>query len=411
MTTTFPPLDETFPILVPSLRGLVEVLTQCQQTRTPFDCSQKELQEVDLALGALYEGFKSSLPGQDFSVEDEEVVADALEAFEGLRGMMASLHISVSENDAVAVARDVTAMVGQVRVLDTCQARLRETEAARPVLSPVPAVNSILRAGRAVMEGRRNWNILVNCLESLQPSWNALVSAAEVPPEVEVHGQALENLVRVVNAEELEALEAALEAVRTTGEALVDLKARLDSPPAPAPETAVFLCPRCGAEVSEWDRTCPSCSARMPERVPEAPVGMPLGQTENLPDYLQRLFHEAEKLRSGNGDWDAFQAAVAELRRRSEQSLEVLERVPSPVPNTPADELEAWHASQESVENGLDKFFEGLVHLESLTPELDEQVLDRALEALVAAVRETRQVAVFLQRLVEGRLAARAAED
>lgn len=411
MSTTFPPLDETFPILVPSLRGLVELLTQCQQTRTPFDCSQKELQEVDLALGALYEGFKSSLPGQDFSVEDEEVVADALEAFAGLRGMMASLHISVSENDAEAVARDVTAMVGQVRVLEICQAKLREAEAARPVLSPVPSVNSILRAGRAVLEGRRNWNILVNCLESLQPSWNALVSVGEVPPEVEAHGQALENLVRVVNAEELEALEDALEAVRTTGEALVELKERLDSPPTPEPETVVFLCPRCGAEVSEWDRNCPSCSARMPERVPEAPVGIPLGQTENLPDYLQRLFHEAEKMRSGNGDWDAFQATIAELRRRSEQSLEVLKRVPAPVPNTPADELEAWHASQESVENGLGKFFEGLAYLESLTPELDEQVLGRALEALVAAVRETRQVAVFLQRLVEGRLASRAAEE
>lgn len=411
MTTTFPPLDETFPLLVPSLRGLVEVLTQCKQTRTPFDCTQKELQEVDLALGALYEGFKNSIPGQDFSLDDEEIVADALEAFEGLRGMMASLHVSVSENDVEAVVRDVTAMVGQVRVLETCQARLRESESKRPVLSTVPAVNSILRAGRAVLEGRRNWHLLVACLESLQPAWNALASAGEVPPEVEAHGNALEELVRVVNAEELEALEAALEAVRVTGEALVDLKARLDQPPGPEPPSAAFLCPRCGAQVGEWDRSCPSCSARMPERVPEAPVGMPLGLTENLPDYLQKLFNEAEKLRSGNGDWDAFQAAVAELRRRSEQSLEVLGRVPSPAPNTPVDELEAWHASQESVENGLEKFFEGLGHLESLTPDLDEQVLDRALEALVTAVRETRQVAVFLQRLVEGRLAARAAED
>ncbi len=411
MTTTFPPLDETFPLLVPSLRGLVEVLTQCKQTRTPFDCTQKELQEVDLALGALYEGFKNSIPGQDFSLDDEEIVADALEAFEGLRGMMASLHVSVSENDVEAVVRDVTAMVGQVRVLETCQARLRESESTRPVLSTVPAVNSILRAGRAVLEGRRNWHLLVACLESLQPAWNALASAGEVPPEVEAHGNALEELVRVVNAEELEALEAALEAVRVTGEALVDLKARLDQPPGPEPPSVAFLCPRCGAQVGEWDRSCPSCSARMPERVPEAPVGMPLGLTENLPDYLQKLFNEAEKLRSGNGDWDAFQATVAELRRRSEQSLEVLGRVPSPAPNTPADELEAWHASQESVENGLEKFFEGLGHLESLTPDLDEQVLDRALEALVTAVRETRQVAVFLQRLVEGRLAARAAED
>ena len=149
----------------------------------------------------------------------------------------------------------------------------------------------------------------------------------------------------------------------------------------------------------------------MPERVPEGSVGKPLGVTENLPDYLQTLFNQAEMVRAGNGDWEAFQAAIAELRRRSEQSLAVLERVPAPPANVPADEMEAWSASQESVENGMEKFFEGLQRLESLTPELDEQVLDRALEDLLAAVRETRQVAVFIQRLVEGRLAARAAQE
>ncbi len=411
MITTFPPLDDSFPTLITPLRPLVEVLAQCQQTSTPFECASNEIKEVDLALGGMYEGFKSALAGQDLSEEDDEVVADALEAFEGLRGMMASLYISTSENDAEATVRDVTAMVGQVRVLEECQARLRQSEAARPVLSAVPAINSILRAGRAIQEGRKNWNLLVACLEALQPSWNALISGPEIPPEVEAHGHALEELVRVVNAEDLEALESVLEEVRVTGEALVGLKARLDAPPPAPPEPAGFLCPRCGEAVGEWDRSCPSCNARMPERVPEAPVGKALGVTENLPDYLQALFNEAERVRAGNGDWEAFQAAITELRRRSEQSLAVLERVPSPPPNVPQDEMEAWQSSQESVENGLEKFFEGLEHLESLTPELDEPVLDRALEALLAAVRETRQVAVFIQRLVEGRLAARAAQE
>jgi len=411
VTTTFPPVDNSFPTLVLPLRPLVELLTQCQQTCTPFDCASGELKEVDLALGVLLENFKQSTAGQDFSEEDDLVVEDALEAFDGLRGMMASLYISVSENDVEATIRDVQAMVGQVRVLEECQARLLQSEAARPVLSPVPAINSILRAGKAIQEGRKNWSLLVACLEALQPAWNALISGPEIPLEVEAHGHALEELVRVVNGEDLEALAPALEAVRVTGEALMGLKARLDAPPPPPPEPASFLCPRCGEAVGEWDRTCPSCNARMPERVPEGSVGKPLGVTENLPDYLQTLFNQAEMVRAGNGDWEAFQAAIAELRRRSEQSLAVLERVPAPPANVPADEMEAWSASQESVENGMEKFFEGLQRLESLTPELDEQVLDRALEDLLAAVRETRQVAVFIQRLVEGRLAARAAQE
>ena len=407
MTTTFPPLDESFPLLIPPFRALVAVLTECQQTGTPFDCASTELQETDLALGAVYEAFKAALPGQDFSEGDDEIVADALEAFAGLRGMMSSLYASVAENDPEATARDTEAIAGQIRALEESLSRLRDSQARKPVLSPVPAINSILRAGRAVAEGRKTWQLLASCLEGLQPAWEALAGRDDAPPEVEAHGHALEELVRVVNAEDLGALEAALEGVRTTGEALVDVKTRMEAPP---PEVAEFLCPRCGGAVGEWDRACPSCHARMPERVGEAPTAKPLGLTEDLPDYLQKLFNSAEKLRAGAGDWEEFQACVAELRRRTEQSLGILDRIPKPPDAVPQDELEACQASQESVESGLEKFFEGLGHLEALAPELDEQVLDRGLEALLAAVRETRQVAVYLQRLVEGRLAAQASQ-
>lgn len=394
MALPFPDLDDSFPTLVPAFRALVEGLVRCHEAGEPFERAPKELRETDVAVRGVWELFERALPWRDLSAEDRRVVADALAAFAGLRTSLASLSAALAREEPGPVVRDVAVVAGQLRILQACLARLRETDAERPPLSPVPTVHLLLQAGRAVRQGRAPWRLLGECLDALQPSWEAVSSGVSLPPHVEAHGQALEHLAEIVQAEDLAGLDDALDRLRITGDSLLE---------PPAPEVASFLCPRCGGSVGEWDRNCPSCNARMPERVGEGPVSRASWQEEELPDYVQALFAAAEGLRSDQGDWEPYLAAVAELRRRSLLCLGILERVPGAPRGGPQDEWEAWQSSQEAIENGLERFFEALDLLESLASNPDPQVLDRGLEAVLDAVRETRQVEVFMQRLLESR--------
>lgn len=347
-----------------------------------------DLHEVDLELGALLAEVERDVTFTELTTEEEEHARVALEALEGLRGMLASLAVALEEEDREAAHRDLQAATGQMRVLQGAVAALRAAVRQRPPESPVPAVAELLRAGRAVAAGRTGFSALRERLEALQPLWWDVVGRETVPEDAALHGQALEELARVAVEEDLEALEDALERVRATGEALVPV------------EAPAVLCPRCGATVGEWDRACPACGGRLPERLPEeAPP-----TATDLPDYVQALFEAAEALRTGAGGWDEFLPAVAELRRRAESSLSLLERLPPAPPHAPQDEREAWHAAQEAVENGLERFFQALEYLESLSRRPDPNVLDQGLEEVVAAVEETRGVAIAWRRLVEGRI-------
>lgn len=394
--------DDSLPTLVPSFQQLAEVIGQCEMTRSPLDLASRELDETDLALGDMLAAFEHSIPGQVLSSEEQDRAAEALDAFYGLRGMLGSLRVSISENDREAARRDLDAATGQMKVLDGALSALRKLESERPKLSGVPVVDHLLRVGQAVREQKAGWDTLAATLENLLPTWEAVVARETVAPEAVAHHHALEELFRVVTEQDAERLEAALEAVRVTGEALQVAQIQATA----LPEQATILCPRCGASIGEWDRTCTACGARLPERVAEQPASSVLPQTMDLPAYLQHLFQAAERLRAGEGAWEDFQSAVMDLRKRAEQSLTMLERIPPLPPGTPRDEREALHASQEALENGLEKFFEGLENLESLAANPDELALERGLEAVLVAVGETRGVATAWQRLVEGRVSS-----
>lgn len=385
-----PILDESFPTLIPALRDLVEAVARCQRTGRPLAEAAPALREADVALGGLWEIFEQALAWQELLPAEEGLVARLRGSFGTLGGSLRRLEGELAGQRPEEAGREVATLVEHVRILEGGLRALRESGASKPLLSHVPAVQLLLQAGRSVRRGGP-WALLAGCLEDLLPSWEAVASQPERPPEVEAHGQALEELIRAVQAEDLEALDEALEAVRRTGEALAG---------EPAPVAARFLCPRCGGEVSEWDRSCPGCHARMPERVREAERP---GEPEDLPDYVQALFEAAEGLRAG--DWDRFQGCVEEMRRRALACLGLLERLPHPAPGVPHDEWTAWNASQECLENGLERFFQALDDLDSLARSPDPQVLDRGLESVLEAVRETRQVGVHLQRLAENRLA------
>lgn len=380
-------MQEPVPELVPAFGRLH---AQVASGETLFSAAS-DLHETDVALGALLAEVESAVTFNDLTPDEEEHARVALEALEGLRGMLASLAVGLEEEDREAAHRDLEAATGQMRVLQGAVAALREAVRQRPPESPVPVVAELLRAGRAVAAGRTGFSALRERLEAIQPLWWEVAGRESVPEDAALHGQALEELARVAVEEDLEALEDALERVRVTGEALVAGE---------EPTTPDILCPRCGETVGEWDRACPACGGRLPERLPEeAPP-----TATDLPDYLQTLFEAAEALRTGAGGWDEFLPAVAELRRRAESSLNLLERLPPAPPHAPQDEREAWHAAQEAVENGLERFFQALEYLESLSRRPDPYVLDQGLEEVLAAVEETRGVAIAWRRLVEGRI-------
>lgn len=380
------------PALVPAFRQLVQVLEECLQTGSPLYCIAKELKETDVALGERLARFEAEATCQDLTLDEDDAVADAYETFHLLREDLTALRAAMADEDREG-ARAVTDRTAQhLRGLEDAFGRLVTLERQRPKLSPVPAVDGLLRVGHAVAEERLGFEALAGRLEPVLATWERTAEGlarlrSPLLGPVQAHGAALEDLRAVVETEDRDSLLVVLEAVRATAETLA-------TAPADEEPTAALPCPLCGTALGPQDTRCGACGGLRPWEAAEAP---------DVPDHVQRLLDAGQRLRDGEGSWPEFSAAVAEVRRRAEAALVLLERVTPPRPSTPADELETWHAAQAAVEDGLEKFFEALGHLEGLARQPEEWVLDLGLEGVLAAVEETRRVSGVWQDFVESR--------
>ncbi len=398
----FPVTDESFPKLVPPMKDLVVKLKECVESGASLQGCFDELRNADIVLAAFCECFRHTMFGTDYDEEEGAIVGKILGAFEGFGGLMSSLFCDVANEEVEDAVRDINVVVEQIKLVEDCLSELKEREKHHAVLSELPVINALLRAGNAVLEGRRGWKILATKLEDMRPMAESMTEHGEMPPVVAAHFEALSELYRVCDEEDIDALEAALAAVKETGEFLVKTS-RIEK--GEIEEESSLLCPRCGSSIRVSDRICPSCNARLPERL-DLSNDTPLNANINLPEYVQRIFNAADRLHAGDGSaWSEFSSAVAEMKRRVNHTHANFTRLPEKPANAPADEEEAFAVSKEAMENGLAKFFQAISIFDSLNPHnLDVGMMDCGLEALIAGVEETRQVGAAIQRLMSSRM-------
>lgn len=402
MNSKFPVVDSSFPVLVPPFREFVKILRECEESGTPFACAKQELRVADAILAAFAAGFKQSVRGYDYDEEEADIIARVCSRFDVVGDMMMALYAILDGDDQETVVKGVAAIVEHLRFVEQAIRTLHDREASKEKYSSVPGIDALLRAGYAILEGRRDWGILETRLESMRPMIENVVAHEDNPPLLAEHCDAVVELFRVRAEEDIDALEQALAMVKETGEALIEERAAAAEEEEPVSN---LLCPRCGASISPWDKNCPSCHGRLPERLEESvDRGCSTRQLE-LPEYVQKLFSVVERVRAGEQCWSEYDSAVNELRRRVVQTRGQVDNIP-PVPaNAPADELEAVDLSREAIDNGMSRFLQALDLFDSINPNapLNVSILDCAVDAVIAGVEETRQVNVAIQRLLDAR--------
>ena len=391
----FPVIDDSFPRIVPSFRRLVKLLTECVDGGVDIECAINEYRECDANLGHLLGSFMNIVRLREIPQENGRLVLEIVGLFARISGAMSQLYRHMEANDTENAIASTAEVCRHLKHLEGANQRLKEACRSKGNYSSVPVIDNLLAAGNTVLEKQGDWDLLSGRLEFLIPEWNKLLESDNLPAGVAEHDAALDRLVACVNAKDLSSLSEVLEEVKSTGEALVKVQKVLSKK-----EDQVFACPRCGASFTKYERTCPSCHARMPE-----PVGSSTTLTEDaamfdmMPDYVQKLF-ETVRLMTHNerqfyGD---FRKAVEGFRQRAESALSQLEAISQQRVNASSQaESEAMERSFESAESGLSKFFDALDIFDSITVPVDQNAVETALEYVVAGIEDMRSMHALIQ--------------
>lgn len=360
-----PPLAAPFLPLVASLAGTLA-------SGEPSDGLRADLEAFDHALGALREQFRNALCFQDLTPDEEQIAAEVMEAFSEVAERLEPLQQAVEQGDVDAMSAETPPLVAHLRALSAALARLQAAETERPALSPVPAVDAILRVAKAVREERLAFDVLEGRLLAVLTFVDGVAAslqgasgeAAALQTLVAAHREALERLRQCAENELVEAIATAAEAVRETAQALYD--AQQQQPLAQSVEAMT--------------------------------AGEP-ASLEGLPAYAQQIVTLADRLLEGDPCLETFAAAVQDLRQRAQQALALLEKMPVLGPDVPDDERLACEEGQAVMMNGLERLFEALEHFDAVCTGGDGWSLDPGVERLRAAIAEMRALPQAFERL------------
>lgn len=349
-----PPLAAPFLPLVESLAGMLA-------GAEPSDRLAADLDAFDHNLGALREQFRNELCYQDLTLDEEQIAAEVMEAFSEVAERLEPLKRAAEQGDVDAMSSETPPLVTHLRSLSAALGRLQSAEINRPVLSPIPAVDAVLRVAKAVREERLAFDVLEGRLlvvlgfvdgvtASLQGDSDEATTLRSL---VEAHRAALERLRQCAENEQVEDIGAAATAVRDTAQALFD--AQQERPPEQATEAMS------AGEPPSW---------------------------EGLPAYAEELIALADRLLDGEPCLEAFAAAVRALRQRAQQALALLETMPVLGDDVPDDERQACEEGQAVMVNGIERLFEALEHFDAVCTGGDGWSLDPGVERLRAAIAE-----------------------
>ncbi len=392
MNLYFPPIDDNFPILVPPLRKLVEELTDCDEQGLSLRCVVSNLRACDVVLSAFFAGFKRSLDHSVCDATEAELVAKAIGIFGRLGQIMTVTYKSIQADDHDLTVLNIIAMIESVRELEQVLEKQHDYHCSKPKLSSVSGLHDILEAGQAVLSGQKGWDLLVSRLERMRPLAEKLCANTNNPTHVEEHCLALQQLFAVCASGDLEALPAALESFKTTGEAFMTTQTNLQMA-----ETLKPLCPGCGAAVEKWDVSCPACGSALPHD--ELASGATVNGSFELPQDLECLLNEADALRLNGDGLDEFKIRVQGIIDTAIATHEKISGFANSDENSTVEERELIREIRELLSASSSHSGKALEALAALDLPLDVTALDNGLEILVAAVDETRQALLMARRL------------
>ncbi|NDD30748.1 MAG: hypothetical protein EB084_21010, partial [Proteobacteria bacterium] len=264
-------------------------------------------------------------------------------------------------HDLDAMALEGPPLIAHLRTLSTLFERLREAELTRPIESPIPAVNGVLRVARAVREERLSFDVLAARLRALLPALESAAaegSGEEASALISAHHQAVEALLGCADSESLDGFDDAASRVRATAQALFDhaqaTRGSIDHAPAPPQE---------------------------------------------LPDYAWSLLAIADRLMAGEQCLDELRREASALRLRAEHGLATLHQLPQAPDDAPALEREACADAARIMEHGLSLVLDAVARFEGTCQSGDADTLQDALDHLRAAIEEMRAMPLAFERL------------
>lgn len=391
----FPEVDGSFPLIVPSFRKLVKLLAECAEGGVALDCTLTEYQECDAALGVYLDNFMNAMRLKELPAEPTGAVGRILVIFSQLGQTMSKLREAIKGNQ-VHVASEAAFVVRDLLFdLEKANDVLRQAESEKPRYSEVPVVNCLLSAGQAILDGWGEWESLARRLEVLIPKWNEMLTEEPIPPEMARHDVALDQMVRAVNDQDTALLSEAMQEIKISGELLGNAKESI----AAQEDGQQCLCPRCCKLVGEWDRSCPSCGCRLPERLGEQGSLGDCG-TQDMPGYVKRVFELGQTL-DEHGDLEAFTGAVAEVKRRAVNCRKQIDKLPIGEVELSLDEQEAIDAASELIDSSLEQINRAVDMLGMIQIPVDQLHLQAAQDVLVGGVEEMRRASAIFQRYIQ----------
>lgn len=392
MVEKLPKLDDTFPKLLPQLRGFVSSVESHLREGKPLAPLSDELRQCDIVMSALVVAFRMGVQGYDYDERDLEFIAQIYADFKGIGGVLSSLFCDLKAEDREGTVRDLCALVDQLRQTEATLERLDSYKEKKPRESEYIQIDSVMRAGKAVLEGRRDWEILETCLGYLRPSFEKLAACPSLPVEAEDYCEVLDELFRTCENRDLESLGANLEAFRQASQILFEKYESLKVEREREERQQQWHCLKCGRELNTWDKRCPQCGMKAPERL----MWEEAQEVENnvaLPPCVRALVDCVASLRSGEDCWAVWEGAMRELALLIQELQERYQNLPDEAFRA-TENVEALILSREALEEGLAKLLSAQSTLERMSQgTLAPAEIDGALEALVEGIEQTRQLA------------------
>lgn len=419
MALPFPVIkDEDLPKIVPALGVYIKTLADYESMGVPLKHAETSLRTCDIMLSVFCEGLQATINDYDYDEKEIELIAQGFSLFERLGQIFSLSYYSLRNNEHDLTILNLIALIETLKQLEKVVEQQREYRNNKPRISEASGLDDILKAGQAVLAGRREWAFLTNKLERLRPAAEVMCSKQHNPAYVQEHCDALQNMFAVCAANDAENLPAALENLKKTGEAFlaVDIDA-METGSSPS-----FSCPLCGASVRQWDKKCPSCNAKMPDRSYEQDV-VP-AEAFDLPRYLNDVSKLADQLREGTKPFSAFSAKVQSVADNVSYIIGRLKSMTAHSGNNLIVEYVNLHGINDILDGDSENLAHALEYFQELGTSMQgdeedndrdsdndsdnsaadydvspEELLDVGLEYFVAAVDSVRQIALDVREL------------
>lgn len=390
--------------IAPPLASVVDRLDRALASETHDLSLADELEASQWLVGAMREQFRHELTYQHLDEEEEALAADASLAFHAAEEHIGAVRSAAAAGDIDLLLALRAPLVTCLQVLTASLERLKAADEGRPLLSPIPAVNALLRVAQAVRDDRLTFDVIEGRLSAIDPVIAQARASLGRPggdhpllaPLLEAHAEALEALRACAVNEDTNGLDDAMAAVRDTAQALFDAQPARTA----EGEAVAALCPFCGGALENASRLCSTCGARLPERVGEASSIAEAAPSEALPDYAQEIVDLVERLHAGELCLELLHDALVGLRGRTEQALGRLGEVPSPTGEMPDHERVAWAGARSAMERGLEQMAAAVETLEAACGNQDAHGLDLGVARLRGAIKEMRELPHIVDRLV-----------